>query len=486
MRQIVRRQFLQDSAAMAAGLAALGAQDARAEDAPASRKAGPNDTVRVAVIGVSGRGKDHLRGFADQKDARVTTICDVDQNVLGKAKEQMVEQRRRPSPSSSQDLRKVLDDKDDRRRLDRHAQPLARPGRDLGLPGGQGRLRREAGQPQRLRRAADGRGRPQVRPDRPDRARRCRSHQGIQDAVEFLRAGKLGKVYMAKGLCYKPRGSIGHKADAPVPAGRRLRPLARPGPRAPVQPQPVPLRLALDLGHRQRRPRQPGHPPDGHRPLGPRQDRAAPSPCRLRAAGSATSTTARPRTPSSVAFELRRLPAPVRGPRPADQRRGRASASATSSTAPRASWRSPATRAGTPTSGPRWRRAPAARAAATTSPTSSRPCKPRDAKSLNGRHRGRPPLQRLCHLGNIAYRLGRKLHDQPVDRVVRQRLRGRRDADPRVPLAVRRPDAGLSSSAVGQARIRSFVWPIADRRDQAWPLEGGAPSSNTPIRRNFS
>ena len=56
MRQIVRRQFLQDSAAMAAGLAALGAQDARAEDAPASRKAGPNDTVRVAVIGRQGAG----------------------------------------------------------------------------------------------------------------------------------------------------------------------------------------------------------------------------------------------------------------------------------------------------------------------------------------------------------------------------------------------------------------------------------------------
>ena len=31
------------------------------------------------------------------------------------------------------------------------------------------------------------------------------------------------------------------------------------------------LRLALGLEHRQRRPRQPGHPPDGHRPLVPRR-----------------------------------------------------------------------------------------------------------------------------------------------------------------------------------------------------------------------
>ena len=64
----------------------------------------------------------------------------------------------------------------------------------------------------------------------------CRSHKGIQDAIAFLRSGKLGQIYMAKGLCYKPRGSIGHKPDGPVPARRRLRPLARPGPKRPFNP----------------------------------------------------------------------------------------------------------------------------------------------------------------------------------------------------------------------------------------------------------
>ncbi|MEJ7640474.1 MAG: Gfo/Idh/MocA family oxidoreductase, partial [Singulisphaera sp.] len=96
---------------MAAGLAAVGAQDARAEDAPASRKAGPNDTVRVAVIGVRGRGKEHLDGYAEQKDARVTTICDVDRNVLGKTKEEMVK-RGASEPKLVTDLRRILDDKD--------------------------------------------------------------------------------------------------------------------------------------------------------------------------------------------------------------------------------------------------------------------------------------------------------------------------------------------------------------------------------------
>jgi hypothetical protein len=39
-----------------------------------------------------------------------------------------------------------------------------------------------------------------------------------------------------------------------------------------ADPGPAALRLALGVGHRQRRPRQPGHPPDGRRPLGPGQE----------------------------------------------------------------------------------------------------------------------------------------------------------------------------------------------------------------------
>src|SRR5207249_2318464 len=47
-----------------------------------------------------------------------------------------------------------------------------------------------------------------------------RSSKGVQQAIEFLRSGKLGKIYMAKGLCFKPRGSIGKvKEETPVPKG---------------------------------------------------------------------------------------------------------------------------------------------------------------------------------------------------------------------------------------------------------------------------
>jgi hypothetical protein len=51
----------------------------------------------------------------------------------------------------------------DRRRLDRHAEPLACARRDLGLPGRQARLRRETLLPQHLGRTQNDRGRPEIR-----------------------------------------------------------------------------------------------------------------------------------------------------------------------------------------------------------------------------------------------------------------------------------------------------------------------------------
>ena len=45
-----------------------------------------------------------------------------------------------------------------------------------------------------------------------------------------MHAGEeYGDIYMARGLCFKWRDTIGHTPESPVPAGRRLRPVDRPG-----------------------------------------------------------------------------------------------------------------------------------------------------------------------------------------------------------------------------------------------------------------
>ena len=125
-----------------------------------------------------------------------------------------------------------------------------------------------------------------------------RSRPAVRQAIQFIHDGGIGKVYMARGLCFKPRPCIGevpgrpdHRRQGSLPerggaAGARgrlgrglpreggLRPLARARAEAGVQPQPLPLQLALALGLRQRRHRQPGPAPVRHRALGPRQERA--------------------------------------------------------------------------------------------------------------------------------------------------------------------------------------------------------------------
>ena len=148
-------------------------------------------------------------------------------------------------------------------------------------------------QPQRPRRPHRRRGGPQVQPDRAARhAEPQRARSGPQIA-EVVKSGKLGKLLVSRGLCYKPRGSIGIKPNADAAGRGRFRPLARAGRRAAVPRQPGPLQLALVLGFRQRRHRQPGRPRDGHGPLGDPRRHAADAASSASAAASATTTRAR-------------------------------------------------------------------------------------------------------------------------------------------------------------------------------------------------
>jgi predicted dehydrogenase len=45
----------------------------------------------------------------------------------------------------------------------------------------------------------------------------CRSMAGTREAMDFLHSGKLGKISLARGLCYKSRGSIGKVKSEQAP-----------------------------------------------------------------------------------------------------------------------------------------------------------------------------------------------------------------------------------------------------------------------------
>ena len=210
-----RRRFLQVSAAIAAGGAA--APLLADEPKPAARDAGPNDALRVALVGVRGRGLEHLAGYAGLSDVRVTAICDADENVIGKAM-MGAEVRYGARPKYVQDIRRLLEDPE----ID--AVSIATPNHWHALAT---IWACQAGKHVYVEKPVSHNvveGRRMVQAARKyDRiiqtGTQCRSNRGMQEAIEFIKKGNIGKVYMARGLCYRWRPSIGHKPVGEAPKG---------------------------------------------------------------------------------------------------------------------------------------------------------------------------------------------------------------------------------------------------------------------------
>ena len=136
--KVNRREFLCTGITNGAGLVALSGISILPQ-----RVWGANDRVRMAVVGVRGQGGEHLKGFGKVPDTEVAAICDIDDSVISKRLADMAElehaqaaslQRRSQAPG-----RQIH-----RRDFHCHAQPLAFLDGHLGVPGGQGRLCREA------------------------------------------------------------------------------------------------------------------------------------------------------------------------------------------------------------------------------------------------------------------------------------------------------------------------------------------------------
>lgn len=209
-RLLSRRSFIKKSAAGAA--AALTVPTILPH-----RVFGSNDKVRIAVLGVNGRGTDHIQGFSALQDVEVVCLCDPDLVVLAK-RAQEFETKYGRKPIQVQDLRKVFEDKS----IDavsiatpNHWHSLAtiwacQAGKDVYVekPGShnihEGRKMIEAAS--KYNRIVQ-------------HGVQLRSSTAVQEAIRHLRNGLIGDVYMARGLVFRWRADIGDKGTEPVPAG---------------------------------------------------------------------------------------------------------------------------------------------------------------------------------------------------------------------------------------------------------------------------
>lgn len=181
---------------------------------------GANDRINLSVIGVRGQGFGHLRTWArmaNDENIRVKTICDVDENLWAE-RIQAVSELQGETPATEYDLRRVYEDKD----ID--AVSIATPNHWHALAT---IWAVQAGKDVYVEKPASHNvweGRKMVEAARKyDRIVQVgfqnRSINSVRRAMQLLHDGVIGEVFMARGLCFKPRDSFGMTADAEPPAG---------------------------------------------------------------------------------------------------------------------------------------------------------------------------------------------------------------------------------------------------------------------------
>ena len=214
-----RRQFMGRSLA-AAG---VGASFAIGGTKSSGRIIGANDTVRIAVAGLNGRGSSHVGEFARMPGVQIVYLVDPDTKTYAKRLKQIDQAVLKAGsktagtpPATEKDIRRVLEDKS----VD--AISVATPnhwhalmtiwacqaGKDVYVEKPcshnvhEGRIAVEAAR--RYNRIVQ-------------HGTQSRSDRRWAEAVAAIQSGQLGKLLVSRALCYKPRESIGIKPNAEPP-----------------------------------------------------------------------------------------------------------------------------------------------------------------------------------------------------------------------------------------------------------------------------
>ena len=222
MSRLTRRTFLSSTAAGVAAATTL-----RSSTASAGVQ-GANDRVRVAVIGTGRQGLSDMRNHIALNDVEIAAVCDVYGTNLARRAALA------PKAAQVQGLPRGARQQGHRRGDHRHARSLARADDGDGLPGRQGRLRREADVGRHRRRTQDGRGRAQVQPRRAGRHAAAFRRRTSSRRPRLVQDGGIGKVTAVR--CWNCRQPVSRRHRQPArqraAVRPRLGPVARPGAQA--------------------------------------------------------------------------------------------------------------------------------------------------------------------------------------------------------------------------------------------------------------
>ncbi len=233
-----RRDFLERALTLsAAAFAATPLRGGAAEPDATGRAAGPNERIRVAVVGTNGRGGSHIGGWIKNPETDLVAICDCDPAAYGKYEKQFAKLPQKPD--FEKDIRRLLE------RQDIDVISIATPNHWHAL---MTIWAMQAGKDVYVEKPCSHNvleGRVMVEWARKlgricQMGAQSRSMPGMRQAVEFVHSGKIGPVTLAHALCYKRRPSIGHvDTPAPLPPGLDFDLWAGPA------PAEVPIRTKL-------------------------------------------------------------------------------------------------------------------------------------------------------------------------------------------------------------------------------------------------
>ena len=208
MSRLTRRRFLQSSLAAAATVTIAGTKSS-------GKVLGANDTIRLAVAGLNGRGGDHVAEFLKLKDVEIVCLIDPDTRTYGKRFKQIAAKGGR-APKTVQDVRQALEDKD------LHAVSVATPNHWHSLitiwacqAGKDVYVEKPCSHNLHEGAVAVQAARKYGRIVQHGTQSRSSARWGA--TAELVRSGQFGKLLVSRALCYKPRKSIGFKLVAAPP-----------------------------------------------------------------------------------------------------------------------------------------------------------------------------------------------------------------------------------------------------------------------------
>ncbi len=183
----------------------------------ASRVFGANDRIRVGIVGLGGRGSDHQNSYMRIPEAQITGLCDVNQPARERAQARITKAGGAKALEFG-DMREMFASSS----ID--AVSIATPNHWHALAS---IWACEAGKDVYVEKPACHNIHEGFRMVEVARKTQRMVQVGMQSrstpfkikAIQLAQSGAIGKLYAAKGLCFKRRKTIGKAPIEPVPAG---------------------------------------------------------------------------------------------------------------------------------------------------------------------------------------------------------------------------------------------------------------------------